>query len=382
MPSSTDGVDTGGPPDGYGDYEIIAAMANHPQFLPGSRWQPSDRRNDHDVTNTVQVSSTAGVRSAVQRLFAEMMPAASFDALWLAFHDFDRLFEGQFPGYRGCDTVYHDKQHSLDMTLALARLLAGHQQSCPEADRFDAERVTAGIVTALFHDAGYIRRDDEPRWKNGAQFTAWHVSRSADLLRIIMPRLGLGHWTEVVTRIVHFTGYEINIDDIELDDSKDIMLGHLLGTADLMAQMADRCYLEKCRDRLYSEFVLAGIPVTTVGGEANPAAYASGIDLLKKTPGFCRNMAMQRLNVNFNRVYRYVEALYDGRNPYFEFIEQNLRYLDRIIATGNWRALRRNPPCYTVLENPIQSVTALVSRRLADLNAPASALATAPSPNA
>ncbi len=355
-------------------------MSDNPQFLPGSRSQPSDRRNDYDVTNTVRVSTTADVRNAVQRLFAAMLPTASFDVLWLAFHDFDRLFEGQFPGYRGCDTVYHDKQHSLDVTLALARLLAGYQRSCAEADRFDVERVMAGIVTALLHDAGYLRRDDEPRWQNGAQFTAWHVSRSADLLREIMPRLGLDHWTGVVTRIVHFTGYEINIDDIEVDDPQDMMMGHLLGTADLMTQMADRCYLEKCRDRLYSEFVLAGIPVTTVGGPTNPAAYASGIDLLKKTPGFCRNMAMHRLEVKFNCVYRYIEALYDGRNPYFEFIEQNLRYLDRVIATGNWRALRRNPPCFTVLKNPLQSVTALVSRRLADLNAPASALATASPP--
>ena len=36
------------------------------------------------------------------------------------------------------------------------------------------------------------------------------------------------------------------------------MVGHLLGTADMIAQIADRCYLEKCRDRLYAEFVLGG----------------------------------------------------------------------------------------------------------------------------
>jgi len=353
-------------------------MSDNHQYLPGSRSQPADRRNEYDVTNTVNVSSVSAVRDAVQALFATTWPAWSFDTLWLAFHDFERLFDGRRPGFRGCDTVYHDKQHSLDVTLALARLLAGHEKVCAAEDRFGPSRAAMGIVAALFHDAGYIRRDDEPRWKNGAEFTIWHVSRSAGLLREILPRLGMGQWADIAARVVHFTGYEINIDDIELDDPNDIMIGHLLGTADLMAQMADRCYLEKCRDRLYSEFVLAGVAVTEDSARINHILYKSGIDLLKKTPGFYRNMAMNRMNAKFNRVYRYIEALYDGRNPYFEFIDKNLRYLDRIIDSGDWHGLRRSPPCYTVLDHPIQSVSALVSRRLADLHAPASAIATAP----
>ena len=61
--------------------------------------------------------------------------------------------------------------------------------------------------------------------------------------------------------IVHFTGYELDLDMIELDDPRDIICGHLIGTADMIAQMADRCYLEKCRDRLYKEFVLGGVAV-------------------------------------------------------------------------------------------------------------------------
>ena len=346
------------------------------KFLPGSRSQPADRRNEFDVTNTVDVSSVDAVRNAVRSLFDTIYPATSFDALWLAFHDFGLLFDGRLPGYRGCDTVYHDRQHSLDMTLAMARLLAGHEKVCAEEDRFGADRAMMGIVTALFHDAGYIRREDEPRWQNGAEFTIWHVSRSADLLRKLLPRQGLDRWVEVAARVVHFTGYEINIDDLELDDPKDILIGHLLGTADLMAQMSDRCYLEKCRDRLYSEFVLAGVAITSDRAHVSDIPYESGIDLLKKTPGFYQNMAMDRMNTKFNRCYRYIEALYNGRNPYFEFIDKNLRYLEHIIDSGDWQGLRRMPPCYTVLDNPIRSVSALVSRRLADLNAPASALAT------
>jgi hypothetical protein len=99
-----------------------------------------DRRNDYDVTNTVQVSDAVSVRNAVYELFSSTFPGASFDRIWLAFYDFERLFTGRFPGYRGCDTTYHDVQHTLDMTLALARLVAGYERSAEQHDRLGAKR--------------------------------------------------------------------------------------------------------------------------------------------------------------------------------------------------------------------------------------------------
>ena len=91
------------------------------------RTTPQVRRFDYDVTNTVNVSCIDDVRRATQQLVYEVWPQAGFDELWLAFHDFELLFEGRMPGYEGCDTVYHDIQHTLDMTLATARLLAGYE---------------------------------------------------------------------------------------------------------------------------------------------------------------------------------------------------------------------------------------------------------------
>ena len=40
-----------------------------------------DRRNDYDVTNTVQVSNPVAVRNAVHELFAGTFPGMSFDKL-------------------------------------------------------------------------------------------------------------------------------------------------------------------------------------------------------------------------------------------------------------------------------------------------------------
>ncbi|MEQ1801513.1 MAG: hypothetical protein ABL989_06295 [Gammaproteobacteria bacterium] len=336
-------------------------------------FSPRTRRNDYDVTNTVRVSSVDEVRNACQDLFQLGWPGAAFDQLWLAFHDFRRLFRGQTEGYVGCDTLYHDQQHSLDVTLAMARLMAGYEQTATEPDRLGHERAVAGLICALFHDSGYIRRVGE-RLRNGAEVTPNHISRSAEYLTGYLPRIGLGAWVPVAQKVVHFTGYEIRLDDIELDDPRDSTVGHLLGTADMLAQMADRCYLEKCRDRLYGEFVLAGIAVEQKGPREQFVRYASGTDLLRQTPGFWEHSARTRLEKSFNRVYRNVEPLFGGQNPYLLAIDHNLKYLEQLLARGDVSTLRRKPPVFTVLPNPAESVGALVSRQLASLNSPAASL--------
>ena len=327
-----------------------------------------DRRNDFDVTNTVQVSNPAAVRNAVHALFSEEFPGASFDKLWLAFYDFERLFTGRFPGYLGCDTTYHDMQHTLDMTLALARLVVGYERSAEPADRLGAQRALMAIIVSLFHDSGYIRHKERDQdFSNGAEFTLYHVSRSADFLRRYLPELGLSRDVGVASMIVHFTGYELDLDNIELNDPRDIICGHLIGTADLIAQMADRCYLEKCRDRLYKEFVVGGVAVENAKPGEYMVRYKSGQDLLEKTPRFYQDVMRDRLNRKFNRAYRYVEVLYDGHNPYIEAITANIKHLVKIISTGNWSLLRRQPNYYLGIVSAVKDMESLVSRHLESL---------------
>ncbi len=342
-------------------------MAANNESLPVSRATSKDRRHDYDVTNTVKVSSIDQVRAAVGRLFRAAYPTASFDLGWMAFHDFRLLFEGRMPGHQGCDTVYHDKQHTLDVTLAMARLIAGHERSVAAPDRLGEYRATVGLITALLHDSGYILGTTDTTHHNCAEYTRTHVSRSAAYLRDYLPTIGLAQAVPIATEIVHFTGYERNLDEIELDNPKDSLIGHLLGTADLVAQMADRCYLEKCRDRLYCEFVLAGIAICDQGDGFKQVRYQSGVDLLRQTPAFYRDTALKRLDGYFSGAYRYIEALYNGRNPYMEAIDRNLNFLERIIETGEWPELRRNPPCFTVKANAVSATNVLVNRYLNDI---------------
>ena len=325
-----------------------------------------DRRNDYDVTNTVQVSDPVSVRNAVHELFSETFPGMSFDKLWLAFYDFERLFTGRYPGYNGCDTTYHDMQHTLDMTLALARLVSGYERSVEPPDRLGAARAQMAIITSLFHDSGYIRHETRDKnFNNGAEFTLYHVSRSADFLRRYLPELGLARDVGVSSMIVHFTGYELDLDNIELDDPRDIIYGHLIGTADMIAQMADRCYLEKCRDRLYNEFVVGGVAVENARPGEYLMRYTSGVDLLMKTPRFYQHVMRERLNSKFNRVYRYIEVLYSGQNPYIDAIRTNITHLVQVIESGDWSLLRRKPACYLGLAAAVQDIEKLVAAQLA-----------------
>ena len=108
------------------------------------------------------------------------------------------MFAGRAPGYAGVDTVYHDRQHTLDVTLTMARLLAGHERQADALWQFGGERAVAGIVMALFHDVGYLRRDSDAAQMNGAEFTRTHVSRGVEFLNYYLPAIGMPQWAPIV----------------------------------------------------------------------------------------------------------------------------------------------------------------------------------------
>ncbi|HKX38232.1 MAG TPA: hypothetical protein VJN20_06245, partial [Burkholderiales bacterium] len=173
-----------------------------------------NRLNQNDVTNRVNVEDPARVRDEVMALYAARYPGIDLAPLTRAFADFEALFRGQYPGFLACDTLYHDMRHTLDMSLALARLVDGHDRSCAAGDRLGPRRAVLGVVIALLHDSGYLKRGSESGVENGAVFTKTHVSRGADFITGYLPQVGFGAESAVAARLVHFTGYEMEIEDI------------------------------------------------------------------------------------------------------------------------------------------------------------------------
>ncbi|WP_147384051.1 hypothetical protein [Noviherbaspirillum sedimenti] len=300
---------------------------------------------DHlDVTHTIDLTDPPAVCNAVCELLGKEDAAIDRSLISRAFEVFSSLYAGTLPGYHGCETLYHDMQHALDVTLACARMQAGHECAHASSGRLGAGRLALGVIVALFHDAGYIRRRQDRRCWHGAQYTLHHVARGGRLLSHFLTQEGHGDWARRAVKLIHFTGYEIPLEQIRLDDPLDQRLGHLIGTADLIAQMADRVYLEKCRDYLYEEFELGGLTKRRHADGSIEVLYDSSWDLLSKTPAFYAGMVKKRLDADFRASYRFVEPLFGGANPYIEAIERNMGYLQQVLDEGRLHELLRRQP--------------------------------------
>jgi len=300
------------------------------------------RRSDHDVTDRVRTTDPADVRDEICTIFRRLYPHASCTIIERGVRDAARLYRGQYPGYAPCDTSYHNLQHTLDVTLAMARIMAGYQVMqrgpalTPDLFRF-------GILAALFHDAGYIRRQRDAVHANGAEYTRIHVSRGGRFLREYLPRLGLERFVDAAAPTLHFTGYEKSVRRIRVPDPIFRLIGNMLGSADIIAQMSDRCYLEKCHDRLYPEFVLGGIDRRVLPDGSEEVLFESAEDLIFRTPEFYRK-AMDRLQHELDATLRFAADGLGGGNLYVEESEKNIRYASRLSADGDLSALRRRPP--------------------------------------
>jgi len=300
--------------------------------------------NEYDVTRNIRTTDPVAVNREVDRIFLGLYSESSTQPLGRAFADVTRLFSGEYPGYRACDTAYHDIQHTLDVTLAMARLIDGYERARTRGmESFSADLFQLGVITALCHDIGYLREERDTQAQNGAEYTLTHVSRGAQFLRNYLPKLGLGKMSDVAASLIHFTGYEIPISKIPVPETKFRVLGNLLGSADIIAQMSDRCYLEKCRDRLYPEFLAAGIARRRDPDGREQVVYASGDDLVLKTPGFYRG-ANKRLEDELAGSHKLAEHHFGGQNLYLDELAKNIRFAQEVSDEGNTSALRRVPP--------------------------------------
>ena len=305
------------------------------------------RRSDYDVTNRIQVSDPKAVGDAVLGLYSGLYPDQALKPLQTAFTDFTRMYCGEDPRFHGCETGYHDLQHSLDVTLALMRHIDGFERAERPSDRLGARRAAVGVVTALYHDVGYLRSTRDRRHRHGAEYTLTHVSRGGHFLGDYLEHLGLGSEAQVAGRMIHYTGYERDINRIDLGDKLYTRLGHLLGTSDLTAQMADRCYLEKCRDRLYEEFVMGGMAERRMPDGRMVVLYSSPRDLLQKTPNFYAATLDTRLDGTFAGAHAYAARHFGGQSLYMEAVRHNMQHLKQVIEHNDWSLLRRHPASIT-----------------------------------
>ena len=304
------------------------------------------RLSENDVSNLINVENADEVRDAVLAILAGRYPGADFSRLQVVFDNVKAMYAGRYPGLLASDTPYHDLRHVLDASLATARLIDGHDRTQPEAERLGARRALLGVIITLLHDSGLLKRTSEAHVANGALFTKVHVARSAEFMQQYLPRLGLGAHAQTAAQVVHFTGYEIALGDLALTDPRDRTLGCLIGTADLLSQMADRTYLEKCRDFLYPEFVLAGIARARQPDGTEIVNYSSAEDLLAKTPDYYDKVLRRRMEGDLGGLDRFAAAHFANGDLYRAEIDTKMRFLRDAISGGRLDQVRR--ACYSL----------------------------------
>ena len=297
-----------------------------------------------DATNTVSIGDADAVADATNRILEKCFGAGSFDRelLHSTFTLVGRLFAGEHPGYLVCDMPYHDLRHSLDTALVMARLIDGYQREQRGSGAFAPEYGLLGVLLGLLHDTGYIRRTSEAALC-GPQLTAEHESRSVEFTRNYLRTTSLADHAALASLIIA-TRFGPDLKQLLAGfEGPAMTLGQMLGSADLLSQISDRCYLERCYYHLYPELVLGGGDRVRTPDGQEQLLYRDAFDLLRKTPRFYENVVRKRLNDDFQQVVRRLTAHFSGADPYAEAIQRNLDRAAHMVAEGRSSLLRREP---------------------------------------
>lgn len=272
------------------------------------------------VAQLVNMTSPDAVFEEVKRNFVQSYPIADFDDVRRAYNDFTDLYEGRYAGYRACNTRFHDKIHTTDALLAISRLIDGYNLSHA---RLPVHQVKLALIATILHDTGYIQSKKDKKG-TGAKYTLNHVERSIDFMKKYFKERGFNrHDFEMASRMISCTGLANKIAQIRFDGPADRVLGCMLGTADLLGQMASRTYLERLI-YLYREFK-----------EGHVKGYDSEFSLLQKTLKFYDSTKV-RIEKDLGGVNRFVRLHFKARyrinrDLYQEAIDRQIQYLTAIL---------------------------------------------------
>jgi len=265
----------------------------------------------------VDMFSPAAVLEEVKNIFINSYPIGEFEAVRKCFADFIRLYDGKNACYRACSTHYHDKMHITDALLAMARLMDGHNTG---HKKIPVRLAKLGLIATIFHDAGFIKSVRDVKG-TGAKYTLTHVERSIRFIKNYFKKNGFAAGdARTADNIILCTDMTMPLGKIRFSGPGEKKVALMLGAADLLGQMASRCYLERLHV-LYREF-----------REGHVKGYASELEMLRKTLDFSKFIE-KRLAVTLQGVDRYARAHFKKRyrinkDFYRESMQKQFAYLE------------------------------------------------------
>lgn len=252
---------------------------------------------DVQFSQLVAMYEPAAVLEEIKNIFIASYPVREFMPVRSAYADFLKLYDGKYPGFKACTTEYHDKMHVTDATLAMARLIDGYNLS---HGKLPVRLARLGIIAAIFHDAGFIKSVHDPKG-TGAKYTLTHVERSIHFVKTYFKKHGYSSAdARAAGNMILCTELGLPIRSVKFAARGEKAAGLMLGAADLLGQMASRCYLERLLV-LYREF-----------REGKVQGYRSEFELLQKTVGFAK-LIDKRLAITLEGADRYARAHFRRR---------------------------------------------------------------------
>lgn len=244
--------------------------------------------------------------------------------------DIVRLFSGRYPGYRGSTTQYHDLEHTCSVVLATGRLL--HGCALDFVVRPTPPDFLRCIMAAYFHDTGLIQVAEDTEG-TGAKHTVGHEQRSIVFMEGYLTARGYGRDdVRACAEMIECTILDLSPDAIGFSSPNAGLLGRIVGTADLVAQLADRAYPAKL-GRLSLEFAEAGL-----------SGLSSEFDLVIKTEEFYSDVARNRLDGGLGGLHTHMRSHFRARwgldeDLYHSSISANIQYVSDLAEAYRKRQL-------------------------------------------
>ncbi|MGB3212748.1 MAG: hypothetical protein WBB19_18745 [Desulforhopalus sp.] len=293
----------------------------------------------NNITHILEGSQDGNPLDEILFLAEKISPSIDLGLIREIHEDLASFFSGSCPDFQKSTLPYHNLRHSQMVVLASARLFHGLQ--CNHID-VSPETFFKGLLAAYFHDTGMLLQEgDLPH--SGSEYMANHEARSILFLNNYVIQKGLG---EDISRdcatIINYTDLKSDPATFEYHSHEIQIAGQVIGSADILAQMADRYYLE-CLPLLFNEQKTGGIN-----------QHESALELMEHTSNFYRNVVLERLTTTFSNTTRAMQTHFRerykiDRNLYIENIEKNIVYLKNIIAKCDGidcfdKHLKRIPP--------------------------------------
>lgn len=254
-------------------------------------------------------------------LTALIQPAFNACFLRQLHHDIASLFAGTYPGFRASTSHTTDLKHTYSVALATTRLL--HGLTCTGQD-ISISVMEQVIYSAYFHNTGLLLKASDQATA-GAISARGHEKRSITVMRRYLTDNNLADsLIRGCSAVIKCTDITLDPRDIVFPTHSAQLAGYVLGSADILAQMADRCYLERL-PFLFQEHQAGGLKT-----------HASPLALMQEPPSFYNNIVTERLQKAFTNTAHAMQAHFRKRwqtdDLYYSNIINNLNYLNKILT--------------------------------------------------